>query len=363
MGKEGKNVLLVDDEEFNLVSFKGGYRRYYNVFTAVNVDEAKKILAENDIQVVISDQRMPEITGVEFLEWMVKEYPKAVRMLTTAYSDLPAIIDAINKGNVFRYISKPWEDNDLRIAIDNALHVYHTENLLSERSLDLKRANSKLNDLIINISRNLGNSASNLRNMTEILESLNLNNQGEKAVKEIKQTSIKMNSIVDNMVAYSKNTKLKDVVSPVEFRVIVDETIDFLKKMVIGAERVNFMINVNQPLFFNSDENRLRIILMNLISNAVLFRKMNYDHPKVEIKIQVNSNNAIIIVKDNGIGIIDEFKERIFERFFKVHDSSPGTGLGLSITKEALDKLQGKIEVKSEINRGSTFKVVLPNKK
>jgi signal transduction histidine kinase len=351
----------VDDEEYNLVSFKGGYRRNYNIFTAINVDEAKKILAENDIQVVISDQRMPDITGVEFLEWMVAEYPKAIRMLTTAYSDLPAIIDAINKGNVFRYISKPWDENDLRIAIDNALHVYHTEQLLSERSIDLKRVNNKLNDLIVNISRNLGNSVASLKNMTEILESLDLANQGAVAVEEVKQTFLRINSIVDNMVAYSKNTQLKEEIHAVEFRVIVDEIIEFLKIMVPGAEHIEFNVNVNQPVFFHTDENRLKIILLNLISNATIFRKKSEYQHRVEVKVQVNSNNAIIIVKDNGIGIISEFHEKIFDRFFKIHSSSPGTGLGLSITREALKKLNGQIELKSELNREATFKVVLPN--
>src|SRR6266480_3701551 len=118
------SVLYVDDEENNLISFRAAFRRNYDIFTAINADEGINILHKEQIPIVITDQRMPGITGVEFLEKIIPEYPETVRMILTGFSDIEAIIQAINTGRVFRYITKPWNENELKMTIDNALEVY-----------------------------------------------------------------------------------------------------------------------------------------------------------------------------------------------------------------------------------------------
>ena len=120
MGEEHFNILYVDDEEQNLISFKAALRRDYNIYTALSALEGMEILRNNDIHLIITDQRMPEMTGVEFLEKILPEYPDTIRMVLTGYSDVEAIIKAINSGRVFRYITKPWDHNELIIAIENA---------------------------------------------------------------------------------------------------------------------------------------------------------------------------------------------------------------------------------------------------
>jgi len=117
-------ILYVDDEQQNLISFKAAFRREYNVLTAKSGQEAIELLQVNDVQLIISDQRMPEMTGVEFLEKVLPEFPDAIRMILTGFSDVEAIIDAINKGKVFRYITKPWDENELRMTIENARTLY-----------------------------------------------------------------------------------------------------------------------------------------------------------------------------------------------------------------------------------------------
>ncbi|MBT28254.1 MAG: adenylate/guanylate cyclase domain-containing response regulator [Thalassobius sp.] len=120
-------ILYVDDEQQNLISFKAAFRREYKVLTALSGQEAIEILKENDVQLIISDQRMPEMTGVEFLENILPVYPDAIRMILTGFSDVEAIIDAINKGKVFRYITKPWDENELRMTIENAKTLFHLQ--------------------------------------------------------------------------------------------------------------------------------------------------------------------------------------------------------------------------------------------
>ncbi len=120
-------VLYVDDEEHNLISFKAAFRRDYNILTANSAKEGIELLRHNNIGLIITDQRMPEMTGVQFLEKVVHEFPNAVRMILTGFSDLDAIIEAINSGRVYRYITKPWDQNELKVAIENAKQLYQLQ--------------------------------------------------------------------------------------------------------------------------------------------------------------------------------------------------------------------------------------------
>ena len=108
------NLLYVDDEENNLISFKAAFRRDFNVITATSGAEGRKILESQNINIVITDQRMPFMTGVEFLESIVQEFPDVIRLLITGFSDIQAVIDAINKGRIYHYVQKPWDETYLR---------------------------------------------------------------------------------------------------------------------------------------------------------------------------------------------------------------------------------------------------------
>lgn len=118
------NVLYVDDEVENLNAFKAAYRRTYNIHLAESAAEGRKILDEHDIVIILTDQRMPGMTGVEFLASIIPVYPNPIRMLITGYSDLNAVIDAVNQGHIYKYVAKPWNNDHLKTMIDQAYEVY-----------------------------------------------------------------------------------------------------------------------------------------------------------------------------------------------------------------------------------------------
>ena len=120
MSKKDFTILYVDDEEHNLVSFTAAFRREYAIHTATSGEEGVAIIHKHNIDLVITDQRMPKMTGIQFLERILPEFPDTVRMILTGFSDVEAIIGAINTGRVFRYITKPWEETELRMTIENA---------------------------------------------------------------------------------------------------------------------------------------------------------------------------------------------------------------------------------------------------
>lgn len=138
------NVLYIDDEQHNLVAFKAAFRRTFNVFTAESAEEGKKILDTNELHVILSDQRMPRVTGIEFFESIRLSHPDPIRILITGYTDINAVIDAINRGEVYKYLTKPWNESDIKNFIEKAYEVYklRKDNIeLTEKLLD---ANKKL---------------------------------------------------------------------------------------------------------------------------------------------------------------------------------------------------------------------------
>jgi len=137
-------VLYVDDEINNLNSFKAGFRRDFEIYTASSAKEGRKILDNHEIGVIITDQRMPGMTGIEFLESILPVYPDTIRILLTGFSDINAVMDAINRGQVYKYLVKPWQNDELKMYIENALEIYHLRKENKELVRKLQIANIEL---------------------------------------------------------------------------------------------------------------------------------------------------------------------------------------------------------------------------
>jgi response regulator RpfG family c-di-GMP phosphodiesterase len=148
MASDTINILYVDDELHNLTAFKASFRRLFTIFTAESAAEGRKLLEQHDIQIIITDQRMPVTTGIEFLESIIPDFPDPIRILLTGYSDINAVIDAINKGKVYRYIQKPWMEDDLRINIEKAAEIYMLRKENKELTERLIVANAHLESLL-----------------------------------------------------------------------------------------------------------------------------------------------------------------------------------------------------------------------
>lgn len=148
MEKKDFSILYVDDEEQNLISFKATFRRDYTIHTALSGTEGMEIMHKHPVNIVITDQRMPGMTGIQFLEKILPVFPDTIRMILTGFSDVEAIIEAINTGNVFRYITKPWDEQELRMTIENARQLYSLQQknrtLLSQLQVKLEEQEKTL---------------------------------------------------------------------------------------------------------------------------------------------------------------------------------------------------------------------------
>lgn len=142
-------VIYVDDEENNLLSFKASFRMKYEIFIAISAQDAITILQQNpEISVIITDQRMPEMTGVEFLESILDTFPDPIRILLTGYADINAVIDAVNKGKIYHYLSKPWKEEELSETIEKAHELYEYRISQKEYNKQILRVNDQLEFLL-----------------------------------------------------------------------------------------------------------------------------------------------------------------------------------------------------------------------
>lgn len=155
-------VLCVDDEESVLSSMRRLLRREdYQFLTASSGEEGLKILAENDVHLVVSDQRMPQVSGTEFLAVVKERYPDVIRVILTGYTDVNSITESINKGHVYKFLLKPWNDDNLKLDIKRALEQY-----------GLVRANKELHEMVLQQNEELQAMNENLQEMNENLEVL-----------------------------------------------------------------------------------------------------------------------------------------------------------------------------------------------
>lgn len=142
------DILYVDDEENNLISFKATFRLKYNIMIASSADDAMKILNSKPVEIIITDQRMPNMTGIEFLEKVIEKYPEPVRILLTGYADMNAVIDAVNKGKIYHYLSKPWSEQELDETIKKAYELYRANKEVKEMNSKLAVSNDQLEFLL-----------------------------------------------------------------------------------------------------------------------------------------------------------------------------------------------------------------------
>jgi len=142
------NILFVDDEEHNLISFKASFRTKYSIETAISGYDAIELLKKKQFDIIITDQRMPKMTGVEFLEQIIPLHPDPIRILLTGYTDMSAVIDAINKGKIFHYLNKPWNDIELENIIQKAYEAFLEKKKIREENDELAITNEQLEFLL-----------------------------------------------------------------------------------------------------------------------------------------------------------------------------------------------------------------------
>jgi two-component system, sensor histidine kinase and response regulator len=356
-------VLYVDDETNNLVGFKATFRLDYNVFIANSADEGIEILEKNpDVQVVLCDQRMPGKTGVQFYEEIAAKYPAPVRMLLTGYTDIESVINAINRGHIYRYIPKPWQETDIRSAIEEGYKYYITSSMLKVKNDELQKAYDELDKFAYSVTHDMRGPILSVLGALELAKRSEEPEEVREILEMMEKSMQHVDSFIQNMHEYYNLKRGELQIKEIDFNKLVEELRELYD---VGARLNKTQLNITleqADSLFRSDELSLKIILNNLLSNAFKYQKKDNENKFVALDISIQSGTATIYVRDNGIGIDEIHINDIFNMFYRATSENVGSGFGLYNVKDALRKLNGSIQVNSKPGEGTEFKVIIPTK-
>ncbi len=354
-------ILFIDDEANNLSSFKAAFRRKWRTLTTTSSSEAYELLDANEVSIVVADQRMPEVTGSEFLSEVRKRYPHTIRILLTGYADINAVIDAINQGEIYRYFQKPWNEELLTEAFTHCMEVYKGRKEIAEKNEALMKSYNELESFVYSASHDLRAPLVSILGVIKLARA-----QKEKGIEQIDYLDLIENSVdnldkfVKNIINYYQNRKQEKNLRKIDLEILVQE-IYANYKHYDGAGDIDFKIDIAPQTTIVSDELRLKIILNNLVSNAIKYHDAAKPNKFVNVRFSQDETHYHIAVQDNGKGISDSQKDKVFDMFFTgTNGKSIGTGIGLHIVKEAIAKLNGKVTLESSEGEGSEFTIYVP---
>lgn len=395
--RTSRTLLVIDDEPDILDAIRRLFRKRYRVLVAQSVREGHAILEREEVQVVLADQRLPRSSGIEFFASIRHTHPDITRVLFTGYTNLDDVVDAINEGHVYRYISKPWQPAELRLFIDQAFEHYEQRRERAELLAEVQRANAQLeeqNEQLRQANEELATLDRVRRVFMEVI-SHELNTPIAIIIGYVYLLRRELEAIDSTLVSKSidrieaSSGRLKNISDRIFQMISIDdpthsltlEPIDVREfAMELHRQVEPFLVQRGQKLVSNielpseqlhADPNKLLDIFTHLTMNAI---KFSPDGETISFRARPapgNPEQIALSIRDNGIGISAEDREQVFELFFSTfqtgHHSSGdfefgkrGMGLGLSIARRFAEMHGGHIDLQTEEGRGSTFTVFLP---
>jgi signal transduction histidine kinase len=369
-------ILYVDDDTSNLVVLQATCADELNVITASSGHEALEILKEQEVAVLLVDQRMPGMTGVEVFEATKDLYPDTVRILITAYTDLNDAIDAINRGKIRRYLCKPWEPAELKAVLSEAVETYQTRKKVTQletRLLETERtyargvvaagvAHELRNPLAAMV---MGLDLAQLR-LDKLARDLRtgepLNPDQLEILTHARQQVVNATKAVSQVTEITRGLELghrrRDEEDSADLREIVDLTLTFVRAALL--KRAQLHTEVCEVPRVAGSPTKLGQVMTNLLVNAM---QAMPERPRSENRVAVSlvpdGGWVRLEVEDNGEGIPTDVADHIFDPFFTTKTQG-GTGLGLAISRRIVEEVGGTIDVESEAGKWTRFTVRIP---
>jgi signal transduction histidine kinase len=378
-------VLFVDDEEKILKALRRLFRpEPYQTFFAPGGPAALDILNVENVSVVITDLSMHGMDGFTLLDRVKAEYPDIIRVVMSGHSDTDTILNAINQGNLYRYIVKPFNEAELKITTKQAVELFNLQqdkrnlmqrleehnNLLEER---VEKRTKQL--LAIEKKAEIGKHASQIvHNMNNPLMAVfgsigivelmmeNANPDMDKLQKFLgimKKNAYDLKKIIRSILDHAREGG-RSRTEPVNINEIIARAIDFFELDSIFKYKIKKNISLTENLpFIKGDSIQIKQIMDNLIKNAI--DAMEHSDKKcLDIRTGLENGDIIIKISDTGEGIAEEDLEKIFSSNYTTKPVGKGTGLGLASVKAMINAYSGKITVESENGKGTIFTVQLP---
>jgi signal transduction histidine kinase len=408
---EKHKILLVDDEKNILKALRRTlFREPCELFTASGGSEGLRVMEMHPIDLVISDQMMPRMTGVAFLQQVRERWPDTIRIMLTGQSSIDAAVSAINDGEVYRFLTKPIENEDFRMTIRSALRHRdliqenrqllerierqntqlmewneHLEERVRERTDALSKSEEKRREMELEllqqakladigmlasgIAHNLKNPLTVLSGRLQLIQRINPDIEKEKVDIMLRQVDA-MNSIIENMMHKSRQEQEQD-------EQLLDLNTLLRDELTFFEANLEFKHKIKKEYHFAENLPAIRGVysdfsqsLMNMVKNA-MDAMHDSKEKKLTVRTDVEDGFIRIVLSDTGCGIPQAHIPKLFSPFFTTKpvsgkqqgDEPTGTGLGLSSAYQLLSPYGAKIAVESEEGGGTTFTVRIPVKR
>ena len=334
------------------------------VDTKDDFSEALKVYKPD---VILSDHSLPQFNSLEALKVCKQKGLSIPFILVTGTVSEEFAVTCLKEG-ADDYLLK---SNLVRLpsAIQNALKQRelqeqrkNAETELRIQNEELVKINQEMHSFIYSVSHNLRAPLMSVLGLVDLAsrEDLDRGSYFQDYFSMMNHSIVKLDETLKEILDYSRNSRQQIVHQKIDFRKIIEESLERLKYLE-GFEMMQTNITINADGAFYSDEYRLTVIMNNLLSNAINYKDTAKEKCILNIGVLITKEKALISVEDNGIGIPKEYQSKIFNMFFRGTVKSKGAGLGLYIVKETVNKLGGKISIRSDYGKGATVQLELPN--
>ena len=353
---EKLKILCVDDEIDNVDSLERLLRKDFAVIRAHSGFEAIEILDQHPgpIAAIITDQRMPQKSGVDVLEHSLKTHPHAVRILLTGYTDMESIIQAVNRGHIFRYINKPWDPMDMINTIRTAVSHFGMSQELEKKNAALEKAYAELqtldeakNHFMILVNHELRTPLTSMLSFGALLAESQLDDEQKMMVNRINQSAERLRNLIDDVLliirAETGNLKLELQTFRLES---LDDCNSAEIEKIVSKKDLIIQRDVD-PVWVRADYRLIKQVLVRIFHNAVKFCRSN---SVVTLICHVHGDKVRIGVHNQGDPIPPKVLEKIFTPFYIDEDilnHSMGVGLGLTISQSILRNHQSGIQIEN----------------
>lgn len=349
-------ILCVDDEIDNVDALERLFRKKYSVLKATSGNDALKVLADHGgpVALIITDQRMPEMTGVQLLEKTLNTHPDTTRILLTGYTDLESVIMAVNKGQIFRYLTKPWDPVDLTNTVDHAVERFILGQELNRKNLELAQALEDLRSLdvaksnfMILINHELKTPLTSILSFSALLAESNLSDEDKLMVNRITRSAERLKTLVEDvlLVVRAETNQLKIDMQAAAFVQLEDNLSPEIQQSL--NKKNQKLVTKLEPLPVIADVRLIKQVVSRLIHNA---SKFGEDGGDIHLESLKTENSLRFLVHNRGPQIPASVVKKIMKPFFIDEDvmhHSTGSGLGLTICNAILKSHKSQLQFKN----------------
>ena len=408
-------IAFIDDEPNVLEALKWVFKDdSYELSFFNDPSDLLNILDSREFSVVVADQVMPEMEGIKLLQVVKERYPATVCIIMTAHADLKIAIEAMNQGNIFRFVFKPWDIVELKTAVKNAIDLYESkaeirrlwqitkdqnEQLLDlnsklkvkvvEQDEEIRQSEKERNELEVQltdaqkmeamgtlasgIAHDFNNILSGIVGYSEVALLLSEDDsQVSNILGKILEACDRAKDLINQILSFSRQNYEAHDEEPIQVAPIIGEVIKLLR--VSLPENIEIRENINRNTgLIKASPTMIHQVIMNLCTNAIHSMKANGGVLSIDLttaKLDSGSSHIYnnmkpgyylkLAIGDNGPGIPVGTMEKIFDPYFTTKEKGEGTGLGLSVVHGIVKNYKGAVTVNSIANVNTTFEIVLP---